>query len=63
MGLNLSNHPIAQELDLNQDDVLRMTMQLQSGIVAHKPAACLTGGQSAYGPTFQETKGLCVSPV
>jgi hypothetical protein len=43
MGLNLSNLQIAQELDLNQDDVLCMTTQLRSGIVANKPAVCLEG--------------------
>jgi hypothetical protein len=43
MELNLSNHQIAQELDLNQDDVLLMTTPLGSGIVANKPADCLEG--------------------
>ncbi len=33
MGLNLSNRQIASELDLNKDDVQRMTSQLRSGIV------------------------------
>jgi transposase len=37
MGLNLSNQQIAQELDLNKDDVHQMTCQLRAGIVAHKP--------------------------
>jgi hypothetical protein len=27
MGLNLSNHQIAQELDLNKDDAHQMTCQ------------------------------------
>jgi len=38
MGLNLSNHQIAQELDLNKDDVQQMTGQLRQGIVRKKPA-------------------------
>ena len=33
MGLNLSNAQIAQELDLNKDDVHQMTTQLRQGIV------------------------------
>jgi transposase-like protein len=37
MGLNLSNHQIAQELDLNKDDVHQMTCQLRQGLVAQKP--------------------------
>jgi len=36
MGLNLSNQQIAQELDLNKDDVQTMTEQLRSGVVAKK---------------------------
>ena len=43
MGLNLSNQQIAQELDLNKDDVQRMTKQLREGIVANKPTATLSG--------------------
>lgn len=34
MGLNLSNRQIAHELDLNEDDVQRMTEQLRKGILA-----------------------------
>jgi transposase-like protein len=34
MGLNLSNRQIAQELDLGQSDVQRMTEQLRTGLVA-----------------------------
>jgi transposase-like protein len=37
MGLNLSNHHMAQELDLNQDDVPQMTCQLRQGMVVQKP--------------------------
>jgi transposase-like protein len=37
MGLNLSNQQIAQELDLNKDDLHQMTQQLRSGIVSQKP--------------------------
>lgn len=43
MGLNLSNHQISQELDLNQADVQQMTTQLRSGIVANKPTVSLSG--------------------
>jgi transposase-like protein len=32
MGLNLSNHQIAHELDLNKDDAQQMTRQLRQGI-------------------------------
>jgi transposase-like protein len=43
MGLNLSNRQIAQELDLNEDDVQSMTEQLRSGLVAKTPAVVLEG--------------------
>ena len=43
MGLNLSNEQIAQELDLNPDDALKMTSQLREGIVERKPEVTLTG--------------------
>ena len=43
MGLNLSNQQIAQELDLNQDDVQRMTKTLRAGIVERKPEPSLAG--------------------
>ncbi len=43
MGLNLSNHQIAQELNLNKDDVQQMTAQLRTGIVVKKPKVRLTG--------------------
>ena len=42
MGLNLSNHQIAQELDLNKDDAHQMTSQLRQGIVRKKPSPTLT---------------------
>jgi hypothetical protein len=32
MGLNLSNEPIANELDLNRSDAQQMTTQLRDGI-------------------------------
>ena len=38
IGLNLSNHQIAQELGLNKDDVQKMTTQLREGIVDKKPS-------------------------
>jgi hypothetical protein len=43
MGLNLSHHPIAQELDLNSPDVHQMTCQLRQGIVAQKSTATSSG--------------------
>jgi transposase-like protein len=43
MGLNLSNRQIAQELDLNQSDVQRMTEQLRTGLVARTPPIRLEG--------------------
>lgn len=43
MGLNLSNAQIAQELDLNKDDVQQMTEQLRQGIVAAEPEPLLSG--------------------
>lgn len=43
MGLNLSNEQIARELDLNSDDVQRMTTQLREGIVVRKPEVVLSG--------------------
>jgi len=42
MGLNLSNHQIAQELDLNKDDAYQMTRQLRQGIVRKKSSPTLT---------------------
>ena len=42
MGLNLSNHPIAHELDLNKDDAQQMTSQLRQGIVLKQPSPTLT---------------------
>jgi transposase-like protein len=41
MGLNLSNKQIAQELDLNKDDVHRMTRDLRQAIVDKQPAVQL----------------------
>jgi transposase-like protein len=43
MGLNLSNRQIAQELDLNKDEVQQMTRQLRQGILAKRPAVTLEG--------------------
>ncbi len=43
MGLNLSNRQIAQELDLSQSDVQRMTEQLRTGLVARTPPVRLGG--------------------
>jgi transposase-like protein len=43
MGLNLSNKQIAQELDLNQDDVHRMTRERRQAIVAKQPVVQLKG--------------------
>jgi len=43
MGLNLSNQQIAQELDLDKDDLHEMTAQLRQGIVERKPTPTLSG--------------------
>jgi hypothetical protein len=43
MGLNLSHHPIAQELDLNSPDVPQTTCQLRQGMVAQTSTATLSG--------------------
>jgi transposase-like protein len=43
MGLNLSNRQIGQELDLNKDDVQRMTHQLREGIECAQPEPVLSG--------------------
>jgi transposase-like protein len=43
MGLNLSNHQIAQELDLTASDVHQMTCQLRQGIVARQSPVTLNG--------------------
>jgi hypothetical protein len=37
MGLNLSNAQIAQELDLNKDDLQYMAEHLRNGINEKKP--------------------------
>jgi hypothetical protein len=42
MGLNVSNSQIAQELDLNKDNVQQRTCQLRQGIVIKKPLPTLT---------------------
>ena len=41
MGLNLSTHQIAAELELNKDHAQQMTAQLRSGIVQKKPEVIL----------------------
>ncbi len=43
MGLNLSTHQIAAELDLNKDDTQQMTQQLRLGIVEKRPKIILSG--------------------
>src|SRR4051794_32398226 len=43
MGLNLSNEPIAKELDLDPDDAQRMTTALREGVVLRKPQVALSG--------------------
>ena len=43
MGLNLSNRQITAELDLNKDDVQRMTEQLRAGIMSKKKPVNLSG--------------------
>lgn len=43
MGLNLSNQQIANELDLNKDDVQAMTEQLRDSVVVKNPPVLLSG--------------------
>jgi transposase-like protein len=43
MGLNLSNEQIAQELDLDKNDVQHMTSLLRGGVVERKPTPQLAG--------------------
>jgi transposase-like protein len=43
MGLNLSNRQIAQELELNQDDVHQMTADLRQMVYARRHPVQLTG--------------------
>ncbi len=45
MGLNLSNRQIAHELDLNEDDVQRMTEQLRKGILASQAQPGVLSGK------------------
>ncbi|WP_206196742.1 hypothetical protein [Zooshikella ganghwensis] len=47
MGLNLSNQQIAQELDINKDDVQKMTSQLRESIFARLPVPQLSGAVEA----------------
>ena len=37
MGLNISNHQIAKELNLHKDDVQKMTSELRQAVVDKKP--------------------------
>lgn len=43
MGLNLSNRQIAQELELDPDDLQTMTTQLRQGLIAGKAPVQLEG--------------------
>lgn len=43
MGLNLSNRQIAQELELDENDVYDMTTQLRQGIMDNQPEVQLSG--------------------
>ena len=43
MGLNLSSEQIAQELDVDKDDVYQMTSLLRTGVIAGKPEVKLSG--------------------
>jgi transposase-like protein len=43
MGLNLSNRQIAQELDICETDVYRMTTALREGIALKAPEVTLSG--------------------
>src|SRR5262245_56946026 len=59
MGLNLSNHQIAQELDLNKDAVPQMTRQLRQGLVLKKPSPTFADeveGDEVYGVAGHKEK-------
>jgi hypothetical protein len=43
LGLNLSNQQIAQELDLNKDDVHRMASELRAAIAEKRLEVQLSG--------------------
>lgn len=43
MSLNLSNRQISQELDLNKDDVQKMTQQLREAVEKKRPDVSLEG--------------------
>ena len=43
MGLNLSGNQIAKELDLNKDDVQKMTQQLREGVEERRSNVQLSG--------------------
>ena len=43
MSLNLSNSQIAHELDLNKDDVQKMTQQLREAVCEKSPDVVLEG--------------------
>ena len=43
MGLNLSNQQIAKELNLNKDDVQKMTHELRQAVVDKAPMVTLSG--------------------
>jgi hypothetical protein len=42
MGLNLSNQQIAKELNLQKDDVHKMTSELRQAVVDNKPEVALS---------------------
>jgi hypothetical protein len=46
MGLDLSNEPIAKELDLDPDDAPRMTTGLREGVALRRPEVTLKGGDA-----------------
>ena len=57
MGLNLSNDQIAQELDLNKDDVHQMTCQLRQGmVVRNHTRPCVTRLNAMRSLSPQATK-------
>jgi len=47
LGLNLSNAQIAQELDLNKDDVQAMAERLRLGLAKKKEPVTLSGAAGA----------------
>ena len=65
MGLNLSNRQIAQELELNKDDIQQMTADLRQMIYARRNPALLSGevefDEVIWWPATKDIPPLCVN--